>query len=324
MGVQKFYEKIQNQTSERLYGKPYDVLDIAERRFVNAYMKDFAKPEWKRYSWEGKETNYEVSNIGQVHNWKQNSKVDIRENRAGILTANIKIDGQYHQIPVHRMVAQLFVPNPDNKPEVFHKNGQRWLNWYKNLEWTTREEMAINGIGNIGIRGTSTKHTEEDVINVVKLAKEGMKIKDIVAQLGVTESFVIGILYRGEWKSVTHGLDLPEVQKATESEKIHEACKLLEQGMAPGIIATEVGISAGIVYAIRAGKAHRYISNQYNIPGLERDESITEKRSYQIQQLFAEGIMDSTDIINKLGMEDTRGTRKYISRLRQKFKKENK
>lgn len=51
---------------------------------------------------------------------------------------NIKVNGRYHRI--HRLVALVYVPNPDNKPIVCHKDNNRSNNHYKNLYWGTQKE----------------------------------------------------------------------------------------------------------------------------------------------------------------------------------------
>lgn len=49
-------------------------------------------------------------------------------------------DGEYITVRVHQLVAKTFIPNPDDLPEVNHKNFDRTDNRVENLEWATHEE----------------------------------------------------------------------------------------------------------------------------------------------------------------------------------------
>lgn len=75
--------------------------------------------------------------------------------RAGkIMKANISPKGysritlmlnrKYVKFLVHRLVAISFIPNPENKPEVNHKDGNKKNNYYINLEWSTSSENHIH------------------------------------------------------------------------------------------------------------------------------------------------------------------------------------
>ena len=92
---------------------------------------------------------YEVSNLGRIKSISRNGT--IKENR--ILKPN-KVMG-YSQVglqkygtrkykKIHRLVAEAFIPNPENKKEVNHKDGNKTNNCVDNLEWVTTSENQLH------------------------------------------------------------------------------------------------------------------------------------------------------------------------------------
>ena len=90
---------------------------------------------WKDIS--GYEGYYQVSNLGRVRNIKFNRELKACFDNYGYLLVVLSKCGKYRTRTVHRLVAETFIPNPDNLPQVNHKNEIKADNRSQNLEWCT-------------------------------------------------------------------------------------------------------------------------------------------------------------------------------------------
>lgn len=66
----------------------------------------------------------------------------------GYLRVSLSSNNKKKIAVVHRMVAEYFIPNPDNKPMVNHKDLNRYNNHYLNLEWCTNSENMLHYYAN--------------------------------------------------------------------------------------------------------------------------------------------------------------------------------
>lgn len=86
---------------------------------------------------EGYEGIYEISNLGRVRSFK-NGKVRILKpltNKRGYLRVQLRKNNSLKTLQIHRLVAQAFLPNPNNLPQVNHKDEDKTNNIVSNLEY---------------------------------------------------------------------------------------------------------------------------------------------------------------------------------------------
>lgn len=91
---------------------------------------------------------YEISSKGRVKSLARISGSCVRKERLlklnttkdGYSFVSLSKDSKQKSFRIHRLVAEAFIPNPDNKETVNHKDGDKSNNHIENLEWATREE----------------------------------------------------------------------------------------------------------------------------------------------------------------------------------------
>ncbi len=91
---------------------------------------------------------YSISNFGNIRNNKTNKILKLRTNHRGYLKTNISINGEKYTVFPHRMVAEIFILNSENKPQVNHIDGNKLNNKVDNLEWCTCKENVQHAFKN--------------------------------------------------------------------------------------------------------------------------------------------------------------------------------
>lgn len=125
--------------------------------------------------YEGK---YQVSNTGKVRslNYRQIGKTQVLKSATtqdGYLFVRLCKNGKAKTCRVNRLVAAAFIPNPNNLPEVNHRNEQKQDNRSSNLEWCTREYNNNYGtrVERAAKANKGKQHTEETKKKISKANK---------------------------------------------------------------------------------------------------------------------------------------------------------
>lgn len=88
---------------------------------------------------------YAITSDGQVWSFKTNKYLKQKIDRYGYPCVSLSINNKNKTMTVHRLVAEAFIPNPDNKPTVNHKDENKLNNSVNNLEWMTVAENNCYG-----------------------------------------------------------------------------------------------------------------------------------------------------------------------------------
>lgn len=92
----------------------------------------------------GYEGLYQVSDTGKVYSIKRNKELSIQKSK-GYLRVQLWKNGSCKWFLIHRLVAEAFIPNPDNLPQVNHKDECKFNNNIDNLEWCSAKYNSNYG-----------------------------------------------------------------------------------------------------------------------------------------------------------------------------------
>jgi hypothetical protein len=109
---------------------------------------------------------------------------------------------------VHRLVATLCIPNPDNLPTVNHIDGDKWNNRPDNLEWMSHANQIKHAV-DVGLRPkvcgaaeATRKLDEADVLSIWRLKQGGMSNRRIAAISGVAIRQIQKIIRGTAWRHI--------------------------------------------------------------------------------------------------------------------------
>lgn len=153
--------------------------------------------EWRDV--KGYEGLYEVSNLGRVKSLPRNGTIPEEHLMkphfvCGYVQYELTSKNKKKGLKAHRLVAEAFLPNPLNKREVNHIDGDKHNNRLDNLEWATSSENQLHSFYTLG----------KQLVGVLQCARDGKLIK--------------------RWRSikeasVTLGIDAPSISNACRGNR---------------------------------------------------------------------------------------------------------
>lgn len=198
-------------TMHCLTKKPFEVSDFSFEHLVGVkrkedvgYEVEYSDTDYKNEEWRTIDghTKYQVSNLGRI---RDQTKGAMR--KPTVNSSNYKktvMDGK--NLYIHRLVAIAFIDNPDNLPEVNHKDGNKWNNKVDNLEWVSKSDNAkhavsmglrdVNGYTRYKVAKSSRRFSPDEEAKIREMYESGMTKQEISNVIGCANS-VIGDLING-------------------------------------------------------------------------------------------------------------------------------
>ena len=165
--------------------------------------------------------NYLISNRGNIKIVKTLKNVKLFTKDDGYVSYTLRLDNKGYYKYIHRLVAEAFVDNPNNKGQVNHINGIKGDNRAENLEWVTpaenirhaidtgllkykkKEKEIKNSKYSLGEEVNGSKLTPEKVIEIRVLWElREFKQVELAEKFGVDNSTINDIIRRKRWKHI--------------------------------------------------------------------------------------------------------------------------
>lgn len=240
--------------------------------------------EKKRFIYyNGKKTHYKISSLGKIYNVDTNTEKQINSpnyeyKMAHLIDHKCKLD---KMIPVHRLVAKAFIPNPKNKPFVNHIDGNKRNNCLYNLEWVTASENTLHairtGLKKIGEDGGNALYKNSQIEDVCKYLEEGkLQLKDISKKTGVSIATISMVKSGKVRKHQSNKYKIKSVKFEDQygdnhprailnSSQVHEICQALQDGSMMRLeLAKKYNVKPCVIDNIRRGKTWKSISKDYH------------------------------------------------------------
>lgn len=222
-------------------------------------------------------SKYVIKSNGEIYSLYKNITMNqVLQERIGYYRIQLKADdGTKNTLLVHRLVALAFIPNPENKPEVNHIDGNKLNNDVSNLEWTTKHENMKHAHllklrDNNGTGNPRNLLTEKEVLDIYDKLLDGARVSDLATSYNVSRPTISDIKSKRNWQELLS--DLPDIRHNAKQESLSEntvrwICSELQQGTRVCDIlkkSRNKNITEDQIFNIKRKKTFLYISCNYS------------------------------------------------------------
>lgn len=300
-------------------------------------LKDLYKCNWKIIKLNEIKTDYVVSDTGLVYSLKSNKILKPDKSNCGYLRVRLYTKKYSGKKSIHRLVALAFIENPELKPQVNHKDGDKCNNRVTNLEWNTASENDKHAYqyklkrSKVGDESHFAKYERDTVIYSCELMESGIyTLREISNMTGIDIAMIYRIYWRISWMNVSIEYDVENALIAHNKytiEQIEHVFALLEEDkLSIYDISDTTGVKTSTIYNIlikRYVENYEYLYEVYDITKYHRNKKM-EDFSDSAKEFILSNINDNVKtkyiidyIHDEYGYNKDR-IRHYIQRVKHK------
>lgn len=167
--------------------------------------KDLRIGNWVNIpNWE----EYQISEVGEIYSKRRNVMLKVWKASNKYPRVTLSKNGIEKTFCIHKLVALAFIPNPENKRTVNHKDGNKLNNHVDNLEWATISENMIHAVSTglckphdfgKGENHDSAKLNNVDIAMIRVLLNHDFTQKQIAKRFGVHSTHISAIKLNKTW-----------------------------------------------------------------------------------------------------------------------------
>lgn len=239
--------------------------------------------QWRYIYLMNSKSRYMVSSCGRVYSEYSNKILKPVVSNCGYLRVNLYHNKNNKKVSVHRLVAIAFIDNPDNLPEVNHKDGDKTNNNVDNLEWVTSSMNDYHAYL-IGIKTAKhgdeshlAKYKRKNVIYACELMESGeYTLPEISKMTSIDIAMLYCIRNRKSWINISKFYDVENckvVKNQYNETQIELVYALLEEDkLSIYDISDKTGVKTSSIYNILVNRDTKfgYLREIYDVTRFHR------------------------------------------------------
>ncbi len=288
---------------------------------------------WKKGFYNGKKTEFYISNFGRVWNTKKDKLQNIFESIDGYLYVQSYYIGYRTSIQVSKLVLESFEGEPPENmenPEVDHINTNTHDNSLKNLRYLSREDnLARRTLKNQeGSNNSNNKYSEEFILRIAdELSSNEKTVSEIAKEFNVPKTTVNNVKYKIRWKKLLKDYDfigVPDSKPShhntyTSDQVLHVAKLLTENNLTMKEISNITGVRYDTISLIKNKKIYKDLLEPFDFSKFKGKNVLPKELLPSIDGLIQEG-KNPKNIAENLNVEYTTKFRNGIYERKRKLK----